>query len=56
MPTITMSEADLKQAAHQGVWWPLCPNCETETPAEPDAQLVSYIHCDALIEIDNPYL
>ena len=32
-----------------------CPNCETPTPAEPGAQLVYCIHCDALIEIDNNF-
>jgi hypothetical protein len=55
MEKITMSEYDLTQASREGVWWPLCPNCETHTPAELDAQLVYCIHCDQLIEIDNPF-
>jgi hypothetical protein len=53
MEKITMSEYDLMRASREGVWWPLCPNCEMHTPSEPDAQLVYCIHCDALIEIDN---
>ena len=55
MPTITMSESDLARAEVTGVWYPLCPFCAQETPAEPDAQLVYCIHCDQLIEIENPY-
>lgn len=55
MPTVTISEEDLEQAASEGVWWPLCPHCETHIPAELDAQLVYCIHCDQLIEIDNPF-
>jgi len=56
MDKITMSEEDLEQAANEGVWYPLCPNCETHTPAEPDAEMVYCIHCDQLIEIENPYV
>ena len=55
MEKVTMSEEDLERAVIDGVWYPLCPNCETHLPAEPDAQLVSCIHCDQLIEIDNPF-
>ena len=54
MEKITMSEEDLERASTDGVWYPLCPNCETHTPAEPDAEMVYCIHCDQLIEIENP--
>jgi hypothetical protein len=56
MEKVTMSEDDLAQVSIQGVWYPLCPHCDMETPAEPDAQIVYCIHCDQLIEIDNPYV
>jgi hypothetical protein len=52
---ITMSEDDLERASSEGVWWPLCPHCEMFTPAAPDAQLITCIHCDQLIEIDTPF-
>ena len=55
MEKITMSAKDLEQVSLDGVWYPICPNCEMETPAEPDAEMVYCVHCDALIEIDNPY-
>jgi len=53
MPTVTMSEADRTQASQEGRWFPLCPHCQMETPAELDAELITCIHCDALVEIDN---
>jgi hypothetical protein len=53
MEKITMSEYDLTRASREGVWWPLCPNCETPIPAAPDAALVYCIHCDQLIEIET---
>jgi hypothetical protein len=55
MSHVTMSEDDLARASCDGVWYPLCPACETHTPAEPDAQVVYCIHCDERIEIDNPF-
>jgi hypothetical protein len=37
------------------VWYPLCPHCETHTPAEPDATVIFCLHCDQRIEINNPF-
>ena len=56
MSKVTMSVKDLEQVAVDSVWYPVCPNCGNETPAEPDAQFVYCIVCNTRIEIDNPYL
>ena len=56
MANVTMFVTDLEHAALDNVWYPVCPNCGNETPAEPDAQCVYCVNCDAGIEIDNPYL
>jgi len=55
MAKVTMSVKDLEQVAGDSIWYPICPNCEQETPAEPDAQYVYCIVCNTRIEIDNPY-
>ncbi len=55
MPTVIMSEDDLVRASCDGVWYPLCPHCDTHTPAEPDATIVYCLHCDQRIEIENPF-
>jgi hypothetical protein len=52
---IMISEADLERASREGVWYPLCPVCDTETPAALDAEVITCIHCDALIDIDNSF-
>ncbi len=55
MPKVTMSLKDLERAALDSVWYPRCPNCGEQTPAEPDAEFVYCLHCDHRIEIENPF-
>lgn len=45
----------LQQAAEDSVIYPVCPYCQEETPAEPDAEDAVCINCDKRFGIDNPF-
>jgi len=44
-------EHDYEEAAEDGIWHPICPYCGLPTPAEPDADSVVCINCDARFRI-----
>jgi len=52
---VTMSEDDLETSVLEGVWYPTCPYCGAETPAEPDARAVYCQSCDQKFLLNNPY-
>jgi len=53
--TVTMTEGDLEAATMEGAWYPVCPYCGTETPAEPDAHAVYCEACSRRFKIENPF-
>ena len=55
LATYKMTEEDLEDAALEGVWYPLCPYCGMQTPAEPDADDIVCTSCDKRFKIDNPW-
>jgi hypothetical protein len=53
--SITMTGDDLETATFDGVWYPTCPYCGAETPAEPDAHAVYCEACNRRFKIINPF-
>ena len=53
--TVTMTEEDLEAATMEDMWYPVCPYCSAETPAEPDATAVYCQACDRRFKIENPF-
>ena len=53
--SVTMTGDDLETATFDGVWYPTCPYCGAETPAEPDAHAVYCEACDRRFKIINPF-
>lgn len=52
---VIMTEEDLEAAALEDVWYPKCPYCGAETPAEPDAHYVYCQACNRRFKILNPF-
>ena len=48
---VVPEEADYESAAYDGVWYPICTHCGSETPAEPDAQRVVCQTCEKEVEL-----
>lgn len=53
--SVTMTKENFETAAMEGVWYPTCPYCGAETPAEPDAHNVYCQACSRRFEIINPF-
>jgi len=53
--SVTMTGDDLETATFEGVWYPTCPYCGAETPAEPDAHAVYCEACNRRFKIINPF-
>jgi hypothetical protein len=54
-PSVLMSEDDLEEAVLNSIWYPACPSCKSETPAEPDARQVVCQTCELEFDIHNLY-
>lgn len=48
---VTMTDKDIQAAEEEGVWFPICPNCEQLTPAEPEATNVTCEQCGGTFEV-----
>ncbi len=46
MQRVVMTEEDVGEAAMEGIWYPKCPYCGLDTPAEPDADYIVCNSCD----------
>ena len=53
--TVTMSEEQLEQATMEDMWYPTCPYCGAETPAEPDATSIYCQSCNRRFKISNVF-
>lgn len=53
--SVTMTEDDLETATLEDLWYPICPYCGAETPAEPDAHAVYCQACNRRFKIINPF-
>jgi len=53
--SVVMTADDLEEATFEGVWYPICPYCGADTPAEPDADYVCCQDCDKRFRIINYY-
>lgn len=53
--SVTMTADDLETATFEDLWYPICPYCGAETPAEPDAHAVYCQACNRRFKIINPF-
>lgn len=53
--SVTMSTGQLEESVMEGLWYPTCPYCSAETPAEPDASSIYCQNCDKKFRIINPF-
>lgn len=51
--TVTMDLEDLEEATMDGVWYPICPYCGEDTPAEPDAHSIHCNGCNNSFKINS---
>jgi len=50
---VAPTEEDYRDAAYDGVWYPVCPYCGVPTPAEPDADKVCCQSCGKKFKLES---